>query len=115
MQFIRCGEYLCLSRITGPRHNLLQIRLGSGHQAPPVCERLPSIGTFQHDPLDEVELVAQVVEGIAEANRRLGSAYVITHLRYVENDTKPEVIYGLLAMKIAEHHAAGGEFIQSAA
>lgn len=111
MQFIRFDEYLGVSRITGPRHNLLQIRIGTERQVTPVCERLPPIGTCEHEPLIEQELIAQVIDGVSEANRRLGSNYSVTHLRYVANDTKPEAVYALLALKIIERYAGGEEFL----
>lgn len=44
MHFVRLGEYLAVSRITGPRHNLLQLRLEVGEQHEPICECLPPQG-----------------------------------------------------------------------
>jgi len=98
MHFVRLGEFLAASRITGPKHNLLQIRLGSAG-GPPVCERLPAKGGCKHAPLTEDQL---------------GAAYAVSHIRYIENDTPPEVVYGFMAMRIVEHLHNGGEFTQGA-
>jgi hypothetical protein len=57
-----------------------------------------------------VEIVARVLEGVSEANTKFDSAYTVTHIRYVENDTKPEAIYAYLSLKIVEHLWSGGEF-----
>lgn len=113
MQFIRLGEFLAASQISGPKHNLLQVRLGSGLQGKPLCEKLPPIGQCTHESLDEELLVSTVIEGLAEANKRLGTNHSIAHIRYIENDTKPEVIYGYMCLKLIEHLETGGVFIES--
>lgn len=110
MQFVRVGEYLAVSRITGPHHNLLQVRLSSGVQEKPHCERLPPMGRCVHERLDEEELIGRVLEGVSQANERLGTWYSVTHIRYVENDTKPEMVYGFLVLKLIEHMESGGVF-----
>ena len=110
MHFVRIGEFLAASRITGPRHNLLQLRLGSGLQADPICERLPARGGCAREPLNESAIVSSVLEGVAEANSRLAFNYAVTHIRYVEDDTKPEALYAYLALKLIEHLHSDGEF-----
>ena len=110
MQYVRLGEFLAVARITGPTHNLLQIRLASVVDEPLVCERLQATGGCRHAPLNEEELVQSVLNGVAETNQHLGTAYVVSHIRYVENDTPPESVYGHLAGCILEHLHAGGEF-----
>lgn len=112
MHFVRLGEYLAASRITGPRHNLLQLRLGVGEQHEPICECLAPQGACNHEPLVEADIVSRVLEGTSEANRRFGTSYAVTHIRYVRNDTKPEVIYGVLAFKIIEQLHVGGTFFE---
>lgn len=112
MHFVRLGEYLAASRITGPRHNLLHLRLGVGEQHEPICECLPPQGTCTHEPLVEADIVASVLEGASEANRRFGTSHVVTHIRYVQNDTKPEVVYSFLALKILEQLQVGGTFTE---
>jgi hypothetical protein len=110
MQFVKLGDFFAAVRITGPSHNLLQIRLSSSEQEQIVCERLPATGDCRHAPLDEEEIVRAVQEGVAAANQELGSRYVISHIKYVENDTRPEAVYGVMAKRILQHHHAGGEF-----
>jgi hypothetical protein len=110
MQFSRVGEFLAAIQITGPRHNLLQLRLSEAPQGIPVSECLPPVGQRKHAPLDESELIASVLQGVSEANSRHGSHHSVTHIRYVEDDTKPESIYAHLALKLIDHLEAGGEF-----
>jgi len=112
MHFVRLGEFLAASMITGPKHNLLQIRLSAGVQGELACECLPPQGECRHEPLVEADVIASVLEGLAEANSRLGTAHTITHMRYVQNDTKPEIVYGYLALKILEHMHSGGAFAE---
>ncbi|WP_115561027.1 hypothetical protein [Xanthomonas arboricola] len=111
MHFVRLGEFLATSRITGPTHNLLQIRLGGSGDAL-VCERLPATGECRHAPLADDQLIKHVIDGVAAANQQLGTTYVVSHIRYVENDTPPEVVYGFMARRIVEHLHSGGEFAQ---
>ncbi len=113
MQFVRLGAYLAVARITGPSHNLLQVRLGVGPQEKPECERLPVQVGHTGEPLDESKLVACVLEGVAEANKKFECKHAVTHIRYAENDSKPESVYAYLATEIIERLESGGEFIES--
>lgn len=115
MQFVKFGEFLAVARITGPTHNLLQIRLSNSPQEPLVCECLPATNACRHAHLDEAAIIKAVIGGIAEANQQLGSTYTISHIRYVENDTKPEAVYGFMAKRILEHLHSGGEFVTGSA
>lgn len=109
MHFTQLDEYIVVSRITGPRHNLLQLRLCEGRQKQPFCEKLPSANTCKHELLAESEVIASICAGVAEANQRLGTGYAVTHIRYIDSDTKPESIYGEMAIKLIEHiHGRGG-------
>ena len=113
MQFIRIDEYLAAAMITGPKHNLLQVRISTDVQGIPACEMLPPIGSCTHEPLNPEKITARVLEGLVEANTRMGTAHSITHIRYIENDTGPEVLYGHMCLKILEHLHAGGVFVES--
>jgi hypothetical protein len=115
MQFVRLGAYLAVTRITGPSHNLLQIRLGPGSRERPECECLPAQGNGnpEKEPLDELKIVAGVLEGVDAANKMFGCKHEVTHIRYVEGDSRPESVYAYLATKIIEQLESGGEFIES--
>lgn len=111
MHFGRSGEYLTVSRITGPKHNLLEVRVdGVLRDERPICECLPPRGACSHEPLNEADVIDAVLEGVAEANRRLGTSYAVTHMRYVQGDTKPEEVYGYMALKVLERLHSGGAF-----
>lgn len=111
MQFVRLGDYLCASHITGPKHNLLQLRLSTtvGVQVP-VLETLPAVANSSNAPLSDEVVVEMVVEGVDEVNRRLGTSFRVTHIRRVANDTGPEVLLAYMAGKIIERIVKGGEF-----
>jgi hypothetical protein len=112
MNYFRVGEYLSASHITGPRHNLLQMRLSRGVQQLPACERLPARGDCKHESLDEAGLISSVLEGVDQANLRSGTDYCVTHIRYVEHDTGPLVVFSMLASKIIERLSVGGAFVE---
>lgn len=110
MNFTRVDGFLSVSRITGPKHNLLQVKLDQGPRAVPRCDRLPAIGSCRHEPLNESELISRILEGVSMANEELGTKYCVTHIRYIENDTKPEVVYGSMVLNLTRHLECGGEF-----
>jgi hypothetical protein len=110
MHFVRVGDFLAVSMVTGPKHNLLHVRLGTGVQGAPICECLPAQGECRHEPLSDTKIVSCVLEGVAEANTRLGTFHTVSHIRYVQNDTKPEVVYGYMVLKLIQHLESGGVF-----
>jgi hypothetical protein len=110
MQYIQSGEYLGVVRITGPTHNLLQVRLQRAVQGTPVCERLPPVGPAVRKALSESAIMASVLAGVALANERRGSGYAVTHIRYMPDDSGPESMYCELACGIVEHLVSGGAF-----
>ena len=103
MQFSRVGAYLCATFITGPKHALLQVRLGEGAQELPECEMLPPVRPRSQGPLDQTAIIASVLEGVAAANRHLAANYSVTHVRYVADDSGPEVMYGYMCEKLIAH------------
>lgn len=111
MQFVRSNGYLTVVRITGPKHNLLGLRIGEPETSRPACERLPPVGCCAHGELDEECLVDAVLEGVDAANAELGAAYRVSHVRYVENDSPPVRTYTLLAYQVVRHLHAGGVFL----
>ena len=113
MHFSRVGKFLGASRITGPHHNMLQLCLSEGSEDKPVLDCLPPIGDCTHATLDPDKLLAAVLEGVATANNELGTTYSATHVRYVANDTPPEIVYGLLALSIIRHLASSGTFVEA--
>lgn len=110
MQFIKKENFLCASQITGPRHNYIEIQFSTGAPSIPACECLGAIGTCKHELLSEPEIIKNVQLAVLEANEKYSKNYCVTHIRYIENDTKPEVIYGVLTSKIIDHLESGGVF-----
>lgn len=110
MQFSRDGEFLQVSRVTGPHHNLLGLVLSGDPVQEPKLEVLPALGSCSHAPLQEADVVAAVLEGIAAANAKLDGTYGAERIRVVLEDTPPAAVYALLASAIVEHLHAGGTF-----
>jgi hypothetical protein len=110
MQFVRDGELLGVVRITGPTHNLLFVHLVEGSAAETTVECLPAIGPSERAVLDEAALVKAVLDGVAQANRQHATTYAVSHVRYVQDDSKPESAYAFLARQIVERSIGGGVF-----
>ncbi len=105
MQFGFIDDFFVVSRITGPHHNLLQLRLQQGAQGHAKCEGLGPSTRNLAQPLDEALLVSEVTAGVAEAGARLGLQFAATHIRYFTDDSKPESTYRLLAAELVRHFA----------
>lgn len=110
MNFTAKEKFLCASRVTGPKHNYIEVELSRGEQLVPICKRFESLGDCRHEPLDEAKIIASVLEGIAEANKRFSNNYCVHRIHYVESDTKPESIYADLVISIITHLEQGGVF-----
>jgi hypothetical protein len=105
MQFSLVDDFFVVSRITGPHHNLLQLRLQQGAQGQAKCEALGPSTRNLAQALDEAALVSEVAAGVAEAGARLGHQFSATHIRYVTDDSRPESTYRLLAAELVRHFA----------
>jgi len=71
---------------------------------------MPAAGGCRHAPLNESDLITHVLDGVAQANAQLGTKHAVTHIRYVENDTKPESAYMYMCFKIIERLESGAAF-----
>jgi hypothetical protein len=111
LQFSRRGDFYQGAMTTGPGHWLLALKLSSGTEhANPRVERLHPIGECHHRALDEARVLAAVVEGVAQANRRHRTTWAVTYIQYAGNDTPPESRYGLIAELIVDRVHAGAPF-----
>jgi hypothetical protein len=63
---------------------------------------LPAIGACAHSPLDATQILLAAEKGVELANQQLGTTYRVAQIRYVENDTPPEITYCSMAMKLIE-------------
>ncbi|ARN21283.1 hypothetical protein [Piscinibacter gummiphilus] len=108
MQFSQLDPWFSVSMITGPRHALLQIRIGRGEPVQPVWEQLPPVGSDARCCLDQAAITAQVLAAVDEANCRLVSRYTVTHIRCVQDDNGTPAMYGHMAAGLIDHvHGTG--------
>jgi hypothetical protein len=69
----------------------------------PKVQTLPPIGSSHHRTLDEAKLVAEVLQGVSDASKDLGSLFSVEAIEYVLNDTPPESVYrGLAALIVGQ-------------
>ena len=103
MQFLFDGACHRVSRITGPKHNLLGIEFDEK-----ACVDPPSVATFHEESTPRLNLdavVREVAEGVRAANEELGTHFRVAAIQYVADDTPPESTYRLLAFALAERLA----------
>jgi hypothetical protein len=106
MRISRDGEIYRASRITGPHHNLLGLGLSAEASSKPQVERLgPRADDAGVDALDQEQVVAHALHGVAEANRRLGTRFGVARIQYLPTDTPPASAYAVLAARIVEEAA----------
>lgn len=109
MRFDSVGDYLVVSRITGPHHNMLQLRLAHSQQGAVERQAMVQPPASATRALDAEQVVAAVLDGVASANDRLGTRLAVTHIRFVADDSKPESIYRMLAEALVEHFVASSK------
>ena len=101
MQVKQDGDWLTITRVTGPHHNLLSLRLdrGDGAASPmPTIEALD--GDAAIDGIAEENLLKEVKAGAAAANKRLGKNYRIRAIRFLRSDSPPVEVYRALAERL---------------
>lgn len=81
MQFGSVDEFLYVARITGPKHNLLQLKLSKAPGSPLNCEELPSAGRCNHGELDQAKVTDAVKAGVAAANAKSGTVFYPVHIK----------------------------------
>ena len=92
MQIIFSNGYYKISRITGPKHNMLAIKYGD--RASPLVRPYKSDSPAE---LDDLEVTKYVLEGVAQASTEVGVIYVVEEIRYVPDDSAPAMVYQELA------------------
>src|SRR5262245_56688059 len=103
MQFSRDGDWYQVVRISGPTHNLLGLRFARRSGMPPVVVRSSVSNEAPTIEADDVQ--RQVLEGVAEANAKLGTDYQVAEIRFVTTDTPSPSTYRLLAKRLLEEIA----------
>lgn len=79
------------------------------------CEKIGNLTEGNENLLDENDVVAAVLEGLAKANERFRKNYAITNIRYAETDTKPESIYSVLCQELVNQLETNNDFARSLA
>lgn len=95
------GSIYKASRITGPSHNFLGLVFSSGAEVPLTVEALPGNDPNASGPvIVKDEVVRQVLDGVAEANRELSTGFSVAKIQYVATDTPNSSAYSDLAKRI---------------
>ncbi|HLB46038.1 MAG TPA: hypothetical protein VJL59_03330 [Anaerolineales bacterium] len=104
MNFTKQGNIHRVSRITGPRYNLLGVEFAKDHAVTqPTIEALPQADEPRHGQLDPAKILQAVLDGIHEGNTRFNTNYRVARVQYGESDTPPEIVYQYMATKLIEH------------
>jgi hypothetical protein len=114
VQFSKVGDRLQASRITGPTHNFLGLRVDVAMPERLLIARLQPIGKRGPSGIDEAKLVEAVMAGVARANSENGTSWHIVEITYVEDDTPVYGQYEICAHAIVQRLSRGEPFIQSA-
>lgn len=99
-----------VSRITGPTHNLLGLRLSKQPASGVTIVKLPPVHPGRHNPMDEAQLQAAVMAGIGAANRECGTKWHVAEIAYVEDDTPMYSQYQICANAVVKRLASGEPF-----
>ena len=109
MQFILDKDVYKVARITGPEHNFLGIRLADADQEIDVVP-LPTKSGERHQ-IDRDGVLAQVSQGLLEANAELGKIYAISQILFVPSDTPSSSVYRYLTIELIKRIDGQGSFI----
>lgn len=106
MQFTKLEDLEVVTRTTGPHHHFLGIGLS---QVPVSCTTVMERVSLEN-PEPEIEefdsqkgLYREVMNGVSEANERLGTHFGVTKIRYCVDDPPIPGIYQRLAQALVEH------------
>ncbi len=114
MQFVHVGSSFRVTRITGPKHNLLGIEFWEGEAAPepPIVETLGPEKQCR-DSLPSDEVCKNVLLGVSDANQKYGTSFAVKRIQFVPIDSPPPLTYRALAHAIVERRAKQLPFAQS--
>ena len=108
MQFTKIGDLHIVTRVSGPQHLFLSVALSTtGAPAALVLERGDlETGAVTIETADaRSDRRREVLEAVSEANRRLGTEFKVTKVRYCSDDAALPGIYGRLARTLMQHVA----------
>ncbi len=106
MKVTKHNDVYKASRITGPKHNYLGLRMSTS--PPTEMSILPHNLNDELSVVDVTQLVDAVNAGIEESNQANAKTVFVLSIEYVPSDTPDYATYSLLAKAIAE--AASSDF-----
>lgn len=110
MHFTHNKGLYTVSRITGPTHNFLGIRL-SESEAEITVMALP-IRLNETINITPEDVMSQAISGLEIANRELGKQYYISEIQYVASDTYSPIAYETLTRILLKRISEDGEFVE---
>ena len=109
VQFILDGGVYKVSRITGPTHNFLGIRLGDGGNPVEVVALPVKQGEPQRVEKDDV--LKQVLAGLRDINSELDKEYQASEVFFLPSDTPSGSVYKFLTVELIKRIEEGGDFL----
>jgi hypothetical protein len=91
---------------------LLGLAFGQS-EGEPVMVMQPPVSGCQHASLEEALIRKAVRDGLAEAREKAGTAFHVTEIVYVADDSPRYDIYQDCACLLAQRVASGAEFAES--
>ena len=109
MQFILDNGVYKISRITGPTHNFLGIRLGDNSNSVEVSALPVKQGEAQR--VEKNDVLKQVLAGLQDINSELAKGYSVSEVFFVPSDTPSSSVYKLLTIELIKRIDEGGDFL----
>jgi hypothetical protein len=101
MQFIDNAPFYKLSRVTGPKHNLLVLKITSGLTGESLTVQRLDDGKHCIDhPISGDDVREQVLRAYKEFEAETGRTHRIEEIQYLASDTPPIETYYLMTKEI---------------
>lgn len=111
MQYIYDGELYKIVKISGPKHNMLALCFNESAEVIEIIDIEKSCGNSA-EKISLLSVKNQVLSGVAEANKELGTNYKVARIQFVSSDTPSDSIYIELSKQIIKRLYYGEKFVR---
>jgi hypothetical protein len=106
VQFIDNAPFYKLVRITGPKHNLLVLKLSPTMSSDEIVVERLDVANHCADPISADEVRSQVVRAAEEFLMASGPSISIELIQYLAGDSRPVDVYYEMAKEILKRAEA---------